>query len=625
MANVVVGSEQPQAVSPWGWRIGCGSGSAWLAESLLQLASYVALLSTSWLFLASPSFPPDTWSYWELSQSILAGDFYRVATIRQFQFDSAYGVSFPPLYPLLLAAASCVWDLGVYTGVWVNLSVAMLTLWLLRGLGPLVGLPWWSGQLLFFSLLLNVHYLDEVVGTGSLPLALLCWLLFLRGWLSGWSRHIWGGLALGLAAGGAALTRFDSLPLAILALFLVMGRAGRGGWPGVVGFLGGLTLMLSPWVYYGSTHFGRGLVSDNSRTALLAIDSYPLDYFPVEQELPTLLTAPLAWVELVATGKAPRVLSSMARTIAFESPIPQLLGLTLLVVAAQLLLRSKVDEEARRRLHRWWVAGTLGWLGLLAAVVPVTSAELVDLWYPAVLAIFSLVSAHRLSAAVVAGADISRLREEGAWWRFWRWSNAGWMPLFVVLISLQVPLLATTGFKDRRYFLAWILFVSLTWLAWLGRRIELSAFIPRERLVRLALAAAGLLAVPVGYWLHQPARPGVSDLLGARIQSDYRSADQLRPLVDALHLDSSAPRLLVISGIDPFQFGALTGVTTLARPSNLDPAWGEEFLCRWRVTHVIDRDGEFLASLDGVWRGTGQPGLVAYVPVLESYLADQEE
>jgi hypothetical protein len=622
-----MGSGRSRAGAAWGWPIGIGRGasSGRLADVLLQMVSYLALLATSWLFLASPSFAPDTWSYWELSQSIAGGDFYRVATIRQFQFDSAYGVSFPPLYPMLLAVAGWVWDVGIYTGAWVNLSLAMLTLWLMRGLGPLLGLPWWAGQLLFFSLLLNVHYLDEVVGTGSLPLALLCWVAFVRGWLAGWSRHVWGGLALGLAAGGAALTRFDSLPLAAAALFLVVGRAGRGGWPAVVGYLCGLALLLGPWIHYGSTHFGRALVSDNSRTALLAIDSYPLDYFPAAAELPTLLTAPRAWVELVVTRKGPRVLSSMARAIAFESMIPQLVGLTLLWVAARRLRRTLADSEASRRLLRWWLAGTLGWLGLLTLLVQVTSAEPADLWFPVVLAIFSVVLAQPLSAAVVAGAAVSRSPAGGGWWRFWYWSNASWMPLFVLLVSLQIPLLATTGFKDRRYFVVWLLFVSWTWLAWLGRRFELAAMIPGGRWARVSLAAVGLVAVPIGFWLHQPARPGVSALLGAQLAPQFRWADHWRPLVESLHRDTADPRLLVISGIDPFHFGALTGVTTLACPSNLDPVWGEEFLRRWRVTHVIDRDGDFLASLAGVWRETSQPGLVVYLPAAEDSSAGREE
>lgn len=627
MANVLIGSGQSQAVSPSGWLLGraVGFDSARLVDWLLQLVSYLALLSTSWLFLASPSFAPDTWSYWELSRSILSGDFYRVATIRQFQFDSAYGVSFPPLYPILLAAASCVWDVGIYTGVWVNLSLAMLTLWLMRGLGPLVGLPWWTGQLLFFSMLLNVHYLDEVVGTGSLPLALLCWVLFLRGWLAGWSRHGWGGLALGLAAGGAALARFDSLPLAVAALLLVMGRAGRGGWPGVVGYLCGLALLLSPWMFYGLTHFGRGLVSDNSRTALLAIDSYPLDYFPAAQQLPTLLTAPLAWAELVAMIKAPRVLSSMARAIAFESLLPQLLGAMVLVMVGRFSLRSLAAADARRRLNRWWVAGSLCWFGLLAILVRLTSAEAADLWLPGLVAIVSVLLARRLSAAVVADAVKSRSASSQLGWQPWLWSNSAWMSVFVLLISLQIPLLATTGFKDRRYFLAWILFVSWMGLAWLGRRIDLWAVIPRGRWAGAASVAAVCVAVPIGFWLHQPNRPGLSALLGAQMAPEYLRADDWRPLVESLQQDTSEPRLLVISGVDPFQFGALTGITTLVCPSNLDPAWGEEFLSRWRVTHVIDRDGEFFASLAGVWRPTSYPELLRYTPATENQCAVREE
>ena len=58
------------------------------------------------------NFRGDSWSYYELSKNN-SKDFYKVNTIRQFQNDGEYGISFPPLYPIIIFLINYIFNIEV--------------------------------------------------------------------------------------------------------------------------------------------------------------------------------------------------------------------------------------------------------------------------------------------------------------------------------------------------------------------------------------------------------------------------------------------------------------------------------------------------------------------------------
>lgn len=247
-----------------------------------------------------PPLTPDSWSYYELSQSVWR-DFYHVATIRQFQVDSDYGLSFPPLYPILISLWNRGLDIGVAAGYCLNFFLAAGTLAVLISLGIRMTGSWVPGALLMMGLLLDPAYVEEIIAARSIPLSIFLgtlWVwVFFREKPSAGVRVVMCGMLAGLGA----LTRFDFTLVALLLGWPVMRSLPWPRWKSGGLYYGTLFLCVSPWIVYSLSHFGVLWASDNMRTALLAIQSHAGDYFPPEALPPTVWTRPEAWLILLGT------------------------------------------------------------------------------------------------------------------------------------------------------------------------------------------------------------------------------------------------------------------------------------------------------------------------------------
>lgn len=466
------------------------------------------------VFRERAPFTSDSWSFYELSREIFS-DFYRINTWRQFEFKQEYGVSFPPLWPLLIAVFNAVLDQGVYGGYSLNFAITALTLAVLDRLGQRVFDNPYAGIVLYLSLAANLDYLKEVMAGMSLPLAilLLCvvWYLLLE------REHVGAGrvVAIGVLCGAIALTRFDFwLPGVAMGIVVVLAtQRHRVGC--ALAYGGAYVLAISPWALYSWWRFGKMFVSDNSRTVLAASRTTVSEYHP--DALPTLFDAPVAWtVKTVLNGR----------------------------LVAQALVHSAAENTV--------VLLCLG--GLVAWVV----------------------------AARVSGGSIPRSE---ATWRLARLAQLGGV------MAVLVGVITLTGYPMGRYFSAVLLYVCL------GLILIVEEFITSARPGRMGRVIAWVCVLSIGaaalghgveLWKRaasSQAREGVSHI----VTLDPRaSADRLEELVRCLDSGRRGGRLLVLDGLNPFAFGALTGVRTVVRPSNLTrqsfPALTQEFEVLWVLT-----------------------------------------
>jgi hypothetical protein len=325
--------------------------SAWL--SLVVALGF--LLVWHW---RNPPFSEDSWAYYELSRHV-DGNFFRIDTFRGYQSTEPYGMSFPPLWPLVIWCASAVTRLGPHAGYLAAFGCVIGTAGVIEALGRrLWALPG-LGAVTTLGLLGFPAYVDEVVAARSFPLAVLlvCGLLWavcsmrdhpLR-------RAVWAGVL----AAGLVLTRSDTL----LALVLMASAAilmKRVSWRQGVVAGAVLILVLVPWSVYGLRHFGALFVSDNTLIAMAVDRHYVLDVLD-PAAVPTLFDDPTGWVRRVV-GTVPAMVTSWCVALV-KSPT-----VVLTVLLGGILLS--------RRARRWPMRSPVLALALICFAAQVIVAEL---------------------------------------------------------------------------------------------------------------------------------------------------------------------------------------------------------------------------------------------------------
>jgi hypothetical protein len=244
-------------------------------------------------------FSPDSWSYYELSKSV-GDDFYRIHTVRTFEFLEPYGSSFPPLWPIAIALGRSIFPSGPETGVFLNLAIVVATAacleWLFRNIVSFRG----AGPLIVLFLLSFRPFREEVLAARSMPLVLLGLTVLAAALRHVSKRPVRMAIVSGLLLGALVMTRFDwlvpamVLPVSTLALL----KKGRRLW--LLAVYGTFLITLLPWIAYSLSHFEEVFVSDNSVVALSAESRYVLDFVPAES--PTLFTSPGQWIGRLANN-----------------------------------------------------------------------------------------------------------------------------------------------------------------------------------------------------------------------------------------------------------------------------------------------------------------------------------
>jgi hypothetical protein len=310
-----------------------------LSGAFTRRAFWFAALLTVLIFLArlyAPCFIVDSWSYLELSNTVFK-DFYHFNTLRHFENPSPYSQAFPPLWPVLLAVARKVADVGIYTGYILNCALCVVLLAVLIRLFRAINLPGWVGIACYMSILGFPPFLGGALGAKSLPLSLT----LLTGTLLALVREPINARRVSLAGlimGMACLTRFDAISgacvigLAFGARAYLLERRLRRCVAVVLIYYATFCIVLSPMVVYGITHFGKPFPSDNTRMLMQARGGTVLDYYETPPSA-DLLQNPGKWLAGLVSYKAPRIVFGFYEA-ASESVLFPFLAVVLVVWGA---------------------------------------------------------------------------------------------------------------------------------------------------------------------------------------------------------------------------------------------------------------------------------------------------
>jgi len=293
------------------------------------------MVATAVLFVGgflAPNFVTNSWSYLELSKTVFT-DFFHANTIRSFDNPSPYSQAFPPLWPVALAVARRVVDLGIYTGFVLNIPICVALLAAMMRLLRRLEFPGWVGAACY---LCAIVYVAETFSGGGIPITLLLLvgaLILLFGESSGVLRIAMAGLLMGLAC----LTRFDGLaPACVIGVAFALRayRPERKLQRAVVAsivYFAVLGVTLSPMMIYGITHFGKLFPSDNTRMVLQANGGGMLDYFKTPPPS-DLSQHPVKWIVGLLRHKVPNVAAAGLRRLEPEDELSPLAVLTVTVL-----------------------------------------------------------------------------------------------------------------------------------------------------------------------------------------------------------------------------------------------------------------------------------------------------
>lgn len=506
---------------------------------------FIALLVTAIQFFKyfnSPPFSPDSWSYFEISKTLFT-NFLHINTIRQFEYHSYYSISFPPLYPLIVALVGhIIPNIGVYAGYVSNFCICLVTCVVCIQLGKKLFISHISGIGLYLLLLLNPFYLEQVVAAQSLPLSililLLCLLVFLQTRLS--QLYIF---LIAITAGLAVLTRFDNLLVGIALGLAVPFLVPKNKYRSLCTYYVTFFIVLSPWMLYSYTHFSKLFISDNVRTIILASDSYITDYFPNIHSQSTIFNHPLLWLKYWPTRLAVSLQALSVAIYQYSAILTLLAYLLLTYLFVQVKNLSTLKDIHMRK------------------VIALTSC-----------------------------------------------------------VSLQIVTVCLTGFTDLRYFILIIfllelsiLLVGYTWVKQLrGSQIKTQQYlIP----VMIFLVIGMPSLVELVQWRELRRDNLVFD-------SESLASQSYRPILKLLRPGAV---LLIQSGrIDPFKFGAITGVKTIVQPSNLNRCSLVSLIQKYKITDIYITNEMWLPIIDRYFKHTiHEPNMISIHSVLKrNYEAD---
>lgn len=305
------------------------------ARSFPVLALVALLVLWCWSVWRSPPYSPDSWAYYELSQSIWRGGF-RLLELRSYAYPAAApSGAFPPLWPALWSLVAAVSGLGARAGLIASFGCIAVLAIFSEAIGRQLSGMRWVGLAAAAGLFAMPGFADEVEAARSIPLqtALISGLIWtlLRPGPIGLAR----AAAMGALCGALMLTRFDMLAFVVVFGLIVLFVSRSLAATAAFGML--FLAAVSPWMTMSWLWFGELFHSDSSFVAS-AIDprTFVTDWYPPTRHRPTVGDDPVAWAAKVA-GNVPPFLRNAA-----WSPGPFGQAALAALLAALLVRRTEV-------------------------------------------------------------------------------------------------------------------------------------------------------------------------------------------------------------------------------------------------------------------------------------------
>jgi hypothetical protein len=245
------------------------------------------------------SFSPDSWAYYDLSRTVFH-DFYHAAA-QSFNEHDGYSRSFPPLWPVLIALADRIFQLGPRIAVSLAALAALFTVipihLVFTACIPQRRLAGIATTTTWLSLLWFEPYWTEARAGRSLPLTILLLLgavACLLGHRTAKCPPV--SLVAGLLLGCACLARFDSLFFSGIVMAVVLAVPSTRLSSKLL-MITAFCIAISPWIVYSVRHYNTPWASDNSSMALKANETSLLDYKTSPE---TAFTHPRKWATRIA-------------------------------------------------------------------------------------------------------------------------------------------------------------------------------------------------------------------------------------------------------------------------------------------------------------------------------------
>lgn len=366
---------------------------------MLVVAALAWVLLLFALNLRAPPFSPDSWGYLELARSF-AADPYAVVTWRAFATTADHSSAFPPLWPLLLAAADRPGGLGLYAGAALALAFFFATVAVVEQAVRQAFGRRWLGAASVLLLFAYPPFQLELLAARAVPLQLMLLALVLHLLVVDRWHPLLRAVLLGTLAGLLLMARFDALFLAaglVLATPFVL-----RDWRALPLAAAALLLVVAPWIAYSAAQFGQVFATDNAAVALsLDPRAHVADFVPRPQ--PQLGDAPLAWAWKLVQH-LPGLAAGIAQAALYALPATVLIGVAAHRIGLGALCRAALDAD-RWRTPR----GRLALLAL-ACALPI-GAYLITGYYDA--RYFSALVWVLALLALLVLAEAPRARDRG--------------------------------------------------------------------------------------------------------------------------------------------------------------------------------------------------------------------
>lgn len=240
-------------------------------------------------------FSPDSFSYYDISNTIFS-DFYSVATQRQYIVDTQLGISFPYLYPTMIAMVNTLTGLKIYSGTILNIVFTCISCLLLYKISTKHFKNPYAGTIAAAFMVTNDPYLTEMRVARSVPLAVLS-ILVLTYYIFDLPKLSTKACILaGVGAGTAMVCRFDAFVAAGLCFLVIFIFSQKGSHiKNSLKYIIGLLIPTLPWIVFSLVNFGTPWISDNGGTMWMAVPSIPQRYYSSTYTIPTIFNNFSEW------------------------------------------------------------------------------------------------------------------------------------------------------------------------------------------------------------------------------------------------------------------------------------------------------------------------------------------
>ncbi|MBQ7499985.1 MAG: glycosyltransferase family 39 protein [Clostridia bacterium] len=243
--------------------------------------------------ISANDFSADSYGYHEVSKTIFK-DFGRINTIRQYSVQTEYNISYPYLFPALIAIVNAIFHMGIFGGVFVNVIVSAVTsyvIWAIskKHFGTVI-----PAAVTSVLLLCNFYYLDEVKSARAVPTSLLCSLVIMYFLLKLPNDAKWSDILFaGIFAGSAVVISFDTVIVVFCAFVsVIIFSKGKNRLIYPLIYLGGMLVFTLPWIIYSITRFNTFWITAGPGVEWLVDSSRATRYYSPGYEPATLFNSP---------------------------------------------------------------------------------------------------------------------------------------------------------------------------------------------------------------------------------------------------------------------------------------------------------------------------------------------